>query len=78
MPRFILHAADNVAIARVPLSPGQTIRVDGYTVTVEDAVPAGHKVALAADPGGRARDPLRTNDGPRPPARGTRPPFAHA
>jgi altronate hydrolase len=47
-----LNAADNVAIARVPLAPGQVIRVDGRAVTVEDPIPAGHKVALVAIPAG--------------------------
>ncbi len=41
-----LHPSDNVAIARVPLAPGQTIRVEGNQLTVRTAVPAGHKVAL--------------------------------
>jgi altronate hydrolase len=41
-----LHETDNVAIARVPLSPGGTIVVAGRTVEVLDSVPAGHKVAL--------------------------------
>ena len=49
-----LNPADNVAIARVQLSPGQTIRVEGRTVTVEDPVPAGHKIALEAIPAGEA------------------------
>lgn len=43
-----LNAADNIAVARVPLSPGQLLRVDGRAITVEDPVPAGHKVALEA------------------------------
>ena len=43
-----LNAADNIAIARVALSPGQELRVNGHRVIVEDAVPAGHKVAIAA------------------------------
>src|SRR4051812_5377512 len=41
-----LNSADNIAVARVPLAPGNEIRVDGSIVTVRDAVPAGHKVAL--------------------------------
>jgi altronate hydrolase len=41
-----LHPSDNVAIARVPLAPGQTIRVEGNQLTVKTAVPAGHKLAL--------------------------------
>jgi altronate hydrolase len=41
-----LHAADNIAVARVPLSPGQELEFPPDTITVRDAVPAGHKVAL--------------------------------
>ncbi|MCL4851274.1 MAG: UxaA family hydrolase [Bryobacteraceae bacterium] len=43
-----LHASDNIAVARAPLSAGQTIFVDGAAVKVADAVPAGHKIALKA------------------------------
>src|SRR5215467_12368196 len=43
-----LNPADNVAVARVPLAPGMELRVDGVPITVLDAVPAGHKIALAA------------------------------
>ncbi|HXA68406.1 MAG TPA: altronate dehydratase family protein [Bryobacteraceae bacterium] len=43
-----LNGADNIAIARVPLSPGQELRVSGRFITVEDPVPAGHKVAIAS------------------------------
>jgi len=45
---ILLHADDNVAIARVPLSPGQRLGLAGRTVTVAEPIPAGHKVALAA------------------------------
>src|SRR6202165_5317249 len=48
-----LHPSDNVAIARVPLSAGQSIRLEGQTIHVEDAIPAGHKVALTAMPAGQ-------------------------
>jgi len=41
-----LHPSDNVAIARVPLAPGQTLRVEGNEFVAKTAVPAGHKVAL--------------------------------
>lgn len=41
-----LHSTDNVAIARVPLSQGQTLRIGGRDLTTRDNVPAGHKVAL--------------------------------
>lgn len=42
-----LHPADNVAIAKTALAPGQLIRAGGREVRVVSAVPAGHKVALA-------------------------------
>jgi len=42
-----LNPLDNVAIARVPLSAGMKLRVDGVPITVLDAVPAGHKIAVA-------------------------------
>lgn len=41
-----LHPNDNVAIARVPLSPGQKLKVGPFDLTVRANVPAGHKVAL--------------------------------
>jgi len=47
-----LNQADNIAIARAPLAAGQQIRVDGETITVEDPIPMGHKVALRAIPSG--------------------------
>jgi altronate hydrolase len=43
-----LNAADNVAIARVSLSPGQKLRVGERSVTVEDVVSPGHKIAITA------------------------------
>jgi len=51
-----LHAADNVAIARVPLAQGQTLRIGERQIVVAQAIPAGHKVALEAiDPGAEVR-----------------------
>jgi altronate hydrolase len=41
-----LHPNDNVGIARVPLSPGQTLKVGPFEVTAAGSVPAGHKIAL--------------------------------
>jgi len=41
-----LHPTDNVAVARVSISAGATLRVDGMPVTTLDPIPAGHKVAL--------------------------------
>ncbi len=41
-----LHPGDNVAIARVPVAAGQTLRVEGNEFRARTAVPAGHKIAL--------------------------------
>ena len=41
-----LHSNDNIAVARVPLAAGQVLKINGNEITVRDAVPAGHKVAL--------------------------------
>lgn len=49
---ILLHPEDNVAIARVPLAPGQVLRVRGSSIEVRDAVAAGHKVAIEAMPSG--------------------------
>jgi altronate hydrolase len=42
-----LNPADNSAVARVPLSSGTELNVGGVQIRVRDAVPAGHKIALA-------------------------------
>ena len=41
-----INAADNVAVAIEPLKAGQQIIVAGDTITVNEDIPAGHKVAL--------------------------------
>jgi altronate hydrolase len=41
-----LHPSDNVAVARVPIAAGQTLRVEGNEFRAKDNVPAGHKIAL--------------------------------
>ncbi|MDP9170780.1 MAG: altronate dehydratase family protein [Acidobacteriota bacterium] len=41
-----LHPRDNVAIARVQVAAGQTLRVEGNEFRAATAVPAGHKIAL--------------------------------
>src|SRR5271170_3877541 len=43
-----LHPSDSVAIARVPLSEGMTLRIAGREIRTRMAIPAGHKVALRA------------------------------
>jgi len=45
-----LHPADNVAIARIALSPGQIISIQGTDITVTQPVLPGHKVAISAIP----------------------------
>jgi altronate hydrolase len=68
-----LHPSDNVAIARVPIPDGSELRVDGRPVVTVNAIPAGHKLALAAiAPGevvlrygqsiGRARVPIAAGE----------------
>ena len=41
-----LHPSDNLAVARVPIAAGQTIRVEGNELRANSAIPAGHKIAL--------------------------------
>jgi|YNPBryunderm2012_1023409.scaffolds.fasta_scaffold00574_5 altronate hydrolase len=43
---LLLHPADNVAVARAPLSPGARLRFGDREIPVRDRVPAGHKVAV--------------------------------
>ncbi len=64
-----LHPTDNIAVARVPIPPGAALVVDGVPVAIRDAIPAGHKLAIAAigagqivlrygQPIGRAREAI--------------------
>ncbi len=49
-----LHPKDNVAIARASLPAGQQVQLDGARLSLKDAVPMGHKVAILTIPeGGR-------------------------
>jgi altronate hydrolase len=41
-----LHPADNVAIARVPLSAGAELRIGDLRVVTREPIAAGHKVAI--------------------------------
>jgi altronate hydrolase len=43
-----LHPTDNVAIARVFVSAGTELRIDGAAVVTRSEIGAGHKIALAA------------------------------
>ena len=49
-----LSQTDNVAVARADLAPGQAVMPDSLSLTMRDAVPAGHKVAIAAIDAGAA------------------------
>ena len=42
-----INPRDNVAVARLLLSPGQRIRVDEREIHLGKAIPAGHKVAIS-------------------------------
>ncbi len=44
-----MSASDNIAVARVPLSPGQRVRLSGEEpVTIREHIGAGHKIAIRA------------------------------
>jgi altronate hydrolase len=43
---ILLHPADSVAIARVPVPAGTMLNISGQTVTARAAIPAGHKIAI--------------------------------
>ncbi|HYW47082.1 MAG TPA: altronate dehydratase family protein [Bryobacteraceae bacterium] len=43
-----LHPTDNIAVARVFLSAGAELNVEGVRLFTRDAIPPGHKVALVA------------------------------
>jgi altronate hydrolase len=47
-----LHATDNIAVARVPLSAGTELKVGGRVVVAHEFIPAGHKIALGLIPRG--------------------------
>ena len=47
-PALVISAADNVATALEPLDPGRTVRLGAITITIAEAIPRGHKVALCA------------------------------
>jgi altronate hydrolase len=51
---ILLHAGDSVAIARVGIPAGQTLRIKGNAVTSRAPIPAGHKMAIHAIAAGEA------------------------
>jgi altronate hydrolase len=44
----LIHPADNVVVATMPLPAGHEVAVEGASVVLRDEVPAGHKIALRA------------------------------
>jgi altronate dehydratase small subunit len=51
-PVLVISGADNVATALEPLDPGRIVDLGGITVTIAEAIPRGHKVALRPIPAG--------------------------
>ncbi len=47
-----IHPSDNVAIALSPIAQGEALTVSGRQVTAAEAIPQGHKLALAPIPKG--------------------------
>lgn len=47
-PALVISDADNVATALEPLDAGRTVQLGALTVTVTEAIPRGHKLALRA------------------------------
>ena len=47
-PVLVITPRDNVATALEALESGRTIAVDGQPLTVVEAIPRGHKIALRA------------------------------
>jgi len=47
-PAIVISARDNVATALDALEPGRVLDFDGVSVTVAEAIPRGHKLALRA------------------------------
>ena len=43
---LVISERDNVATALQPLSPGQQLEINCTVITVQHAIPSGHKIAL--------------------------------
>lgn len=43
---YRIHPEDSVAVALHPLAPGDTAQGNGFSVSVREAIPAGHKISL--------------------------------
>lgn len=48
VPALVISPRDNVATALEPLEPGRIIHVGDVEITVSEATPRGHKIALRA------------------------------
>ena len=46
VPALVISPRDNVATALQPLAAGQTIVLGGQSITIAEATPRGHKIAL--------------------------------
>lgn len=44
---LVISERDNVATALEALEPGRNLEIQGAALTVRDAIPPGHKIALA-------------------------------
>jgi altronate dehydratase len=51
---LVISDRDNVATALEALEPGRVLEIRETAITVRDAIPRGHKVALAPIPAGGA------------------------
>lgn len=54
VPALVISSRDNVATALEPLEAGRVIRVGGQAITVAEATPRGHKIALRTIRAGEA------------------------
>lgn len=53
-PVIVISEKDNVATALEALEPGRVVTAAGLSVTVHEAIPRGHKLAVCAIPAGAA------------------------
>lgn len=54
LPALVISPSDNVATALEPLDAGRVIHVSGQDITVVEATPRGHKIALRTIRAGEA------------------------
>ena len=47
-PVIVISEQDNVATALEALAPGRIVQYNGTAITVREAIPRGHKIALVA------------------------------